>query len=316
MAPSTGTSGLRELALFAGGGGGLLGTHLLGFIPVCAVEKEPYRREVLLRRQRDGVFPLFPIWDDVRTFDGRPWRGKVDIVTAGFPCQPFSVAGKQRGAADERNMWPDTIRIIREVGPRHCILENVPQLVRHDYFGVILGDLAEAGFDAKWDIVSAADVGAPHLRRRLWIVADAKHGRIPQRRGIETTLSDLREQRRICGDEPQGVQQQAGNILPNPQRPECESGTRGRGVREDDSDVANANIIGLQKRKATWADNSGTESTSTGWWDRDPAEGPVESRLGRVASRIPNRVDRLAGIGDAQVPAVVVAAWTLLSGRS
>src|SRR5258707_12337635 len=99
---------VNELALFAGAGGGLYGAGLLGWTTICAVEKAPYRREVLLRRQRDGVLPLFPIWDDARTFDGGPWRGLVDIVTAGFPCQPFSVAGPRLHETDERNIWPDT----------------------------------------------------------------------------------------------------------------------------------------------------------------------------------------------------------------
>lgn len=91
---------MNELALFTGTGGGLLGSRLLGWTPVCAVEKESYCREVLLRRQRDGLLDLFPIWDDIRTFDGSPWRGAVDIVTAGFPCQPFSAAGTRRGELD------------------------------------------------------------------------------------------------------------------------------------------------------------------------------------------------------------------------
>ena len=148
---------MNELALFAGVGGGLLGSELVGWSTVCAVEKEPYCREVLLRRQRDGVLPLFPLWDDVRTFEGRPWRGAVDIVTAGFPCQPFSAAGSRKAENDDRNMWPETLRILREVGPRYALLENVPLLVRTDYFGQILGDLEEAGYDARWEgcLVSA-----------------------------------------------------------------------------------------------------------------------------------------------------------------
>jgi len=165
---------MNELALFAGAGGGILGGRLLGWRTVCAVEKEPYCREVLLRRQRDGVLPLFPIWDDVRTFDGKPWRGLVDVVSAGFPCQPFSCAGRRRGADDDRNLWPETCRVLREVGPCFALLENVPGLLATDYFGGILGDLAEAGFDACWDVVSAAECGAPHLRKRLWVVAHPK----------------------------------------------------------------------------------------------------------------------------------------------
>lgn len=164
---------INELALFAGIGGGLIGTHhLLGWKCVCAVERIPYRQESLLRRQQDGLLPLFPIWDDVRTFDGNPWRGIVDVVTAGFPCQPFTTSGLQKGESDERNMWPETIRIIREVGPAFALLENVPGLLSFDYFGTILGDLAEAGYDAKWTTLSVAPFkDAPQIRERLWILA-------------------------------------------------------------------------------------------------------------------------------------------------
>ena len=84
---------MNELHLFAGVGGGILGGILLGHTTVCAVEIEPYCRRVLLQRQRDGILPKFPIWDDVCTFDGKPWRGKVDVVCGGFPCQDISCAG-------------------------------------------------------------------------------------------------------------------------------------------------------------------------------------------------------------------------------
>ncbi len=170
---------MNELALFAGAGGGLLGSILNGWRTVCAVEIEDYCRRVLLQRQRDGVLDKFPVWDDVRSFDGRPWRGCVDIVTGGFPCQPFSEAGERKAEDDHRNMWPDTIRIIREVRPRFAFLENVAALTFYEYFGTILGDLSEAGFDARWQVVSAESVGAPHGRSRLFIVAHAHGERLP-----------------------------------------------------------------------------------------------------------------------------------------
>jgi DNA (cytosine-5)-methyltransferase 1 len=171
---------LNELALFAGAGGGILGSHLLGNRTVCAVEIDPYCREVLLRRQEEKHIPPFPIWDDARTFDGEPWRSIVDLVTAGFPCQPFSEAGLRLAEKDPRNMWPETIRIVREVGPQHVLLENVPGLLRTGYFGAILRDLSDAGFDAEWRIVSAGECDAPHLRKRLWIHAYANSKRQPR----------------------------------------------------------------------------------------------------------------------------------------
>lgn len=161
---------MRELHLFAGIGGGILGGTLLGHRPICAVEINRHSRKVLRRRIKDGILPWFPIWKDVKDFDGKPWKGVADVVCAGFPCPAFSTAGKRKGKEDSRNLWPETARILREVAPRFAFLENVPGLLTFDYFGEILGDLAEMGFDAEWGVVSAASVGAWHTRDRLWIL--------------------------------------------------------------------------------------------------------------------------------------------------
>ncbi|HBP1144846.1 TPA: DNA cytosine methyltransferase [Pseudomonas aeruginosa] len=164
---------MRELALFAGAGGGILGGHLLGWRTVCAVEFEPYAASVLAARQNDGLLPPFPIWDDVRTFDGRPWRGLVDVVSGGFPCQDISAAGNGAGIDGERSgLWREMARIVGEVRPRFVFVENSPLLVRRG-LAVVLGDLTELGYDARWCVMGAADVGAPHQRDRIWIVAHA-----------------------------------------------------------------------------------------------------------------------------------------------
>jgi DNA (cytosine-5)-methyltransferase 1 len=163
----------NELALFAGVGGGILGGKLLGWRTVCAVEWDEYCAGVLISRQNEGYLDPFPVWDDVRTFDGRPWRGVVDVVSGGFPCQDISVAGSGAGLAGARSgLWVEMARIIGEVRPRYAYVENVPALLVRG-FGRILGDLAEMGYDARWGVYGACDVGAPHKRERLWILADA-----------------------------------------------------------------------------------------------------------------------------------------------
>jgi len=172
---------LRNLSLFTGCGGGELGFKLVTawggprIRTVGYVEFNEYRQNVLIQRIKDGLLDDAPIFSDAREFDGTPWRGRVDAISGGFPCQPFSAAGKRKAGGDKRNMWPDTIRIIREVRPRICFLENVPGLrfKSHGYFGVVLKDLACSRYDVRWTILSAADVGAPHLRKRLWILAYA-----------------------------------------------------------------------------------------------------------------------------------------------
>ena len=163
--------GLRELALFAGAGGGILGGTLLGWRTVCAVEIEPYAASVLVARQNDGILPPFPIWDDIRTFDGTPWRGIVDVVSGGFPCQDISSAGKGAGITGERSgLWKEMERIIREVRPKYVFVENSPMLTVRG-LGTVLGDLAEMGFNARWGMLGASDCGASHIRKRIWIFA-------------------------------------------------------------------------------------------------------------------------------------------------
>ena len=140
---------MNELALFAGAGGGILGGHLLGWRTVCAVEWEPYAASVLVQRQNDGILPPFPIWDDVQTFDGRPWRGIVDVVSGGFPCQDISAAKKNADGIDgaSSGLWREMVRIIREVEPRFVFVENSPMLTTRG-LSTVLGDLAAMGFDA------------------------------------------------------------------------------------------------------------------------------------------------------------------------
>ena len=172
---TTKKGGLNELALFAGAGGGILGGKMLGWRTVCAVEWEAYPASVLVARQNDGTLPAFPIWDDVQTFDGRPWRGRVDVVSGGFPCQDISCAGKGAGIEGERSsMWTHMARIIGEVRPRYAYVENSPMLVGRG-LTTVLSDLAEMGYDAKWGIMGAHHVAAPHKRDRIWIVANAVH---------------------------------------------------------------------------------------------------------------------------------------------
>jgi DNA (cytosine-5)-methyltransferase 1 len=162
---------VNELALFAGAGGGLLGSILLGWRTVCAVEIDPECRASLLARQRDGILERFPIWDDVCTFDGRPWRGRVQLVSGGFPCQDISSAGTGKGLDGERSgLWVEMERIIREVEPDSVWLENSPVITTRG-LSRVLWDLAAMGFDARWGVFSAGDAGARHERSRFFCAA-------------------------------------------------------------------------------------------------------------------------------------------------
>jgi DNA (cytosine-5)-methyltransferase 1 len=165
---------MNVMALFAGIGGMQLGLRLANPASrvVCYVEREAYVASILVRRMAEKALDEAPIWSDVDTFDGRPWRGKVDCITAGLPCQPFSSAGKRRGRSDERWLWPTVRRIVREVEPSQVFLENVPDLLRMG-FGEIQDDLQGLGFRVTAGLFSAQEVGAPHERDRLFVLAHA-----------------------------------------------------------------------------------------------------------------------------------------------
>jgi DNA (cytosine-5)-methyltransferase 1 len=164
--------GMNELALFAGAGGGILGGHLLGWRTVCAVELDAYARSVLLARQRDGLLPRFPVWNDVRTFDGKPWRGRVQVVSGGFPCTDISTANaNKRGLDGEASgLWREMARIICEVEPDFAFVENVPSITVRG-LDRVLWDLASMGLHAAWCVLSSEDVGIPMRRERFWLVA-------------------------------------------------------------------------------------------------------------------------------------------------
>lgn len=162
---------IRELALFAGAGGGILGGILLGWRTVCAVEIDPYCRRVLLARQRDGLFPRFPIWDDIRTFDPAPWKKNIDIITGGFPCQDISCAGKGAGIDGEQSgLWYEMFRAIFHIRPRFAFVENVSALTARG-LGRVLQNLAEIRYDARWCVLGTRDAGGSCWGDRIWILA-------------------------------------------------------------------------------------------------------------------------------------------------
>ena len=285
---------LRELALFAGAGGGILGGHLLGWRTVCAVEIEPYAAGVLVARQNDGILPPFPIWDDVRTFDGRPWRGAVDVVCGGFPCQDISAAGNGDGIDGERSgLWREMARIVGEVRPRYVFVENSPLLVGRG-LAIVLGDLAEMGFDAEWFCLSAANCRAPHQRDRIWLVAHAELHRVPVRRRTSDAGKEGIQPCRVFGDVRPGLPEQTTEALSDPNRQPSE----GLGAESQPGGLRRP--TGLHDRAIRLQD-----------WPADPAEAP-ESGVGRVADGVAARVHRLKALGNGQVPRVAATAFALL----
>jgi DNA (cytosine-5)-methyltransferase 1 len=294
---------LNELALFAGAGGGILGGHLLGWRTVCAVEWEQYPASVLCARQNDGLLPPFPIWDDVQTFKGEPWRGIVDVISGGFPCTDISAAGKGAGIDGEASgMWREMARIIHEVRPRYVFVENSPMLTSRG-LGRVLGDLASMGFHAKWGVLGAADVGAPHQRDRIWIVAEQMAHTDNNGLDESKTKRDRTQEQQVCknqfnyGNEIRGEVIGCGQLgneeeLANP----AGSGLQGQGKSEQSIN---------SKAYEDWKAGQSTDVCQSDFWATEP-------NVGRVVNGMASRVDRIKALGNGQVPLCAATAWRIL----
>ena len=191
---------LRGISLCAGVGGLDLGLHLAepGYRTVCHVERNGFAASALVARMADTSLAPAPVWDDLRSFDGRPWRGRVHIVSAGYPCQPFSLSGLRKGEDDPRHLWPEVARIIREVAPQWCFFENVPGHLSLG-FDHVAGELQGMGYRVAACVISAAEVGASHIRERMFILAHAdgeefgESGLHPDHAGARPVFQDRRE---------------------------------------------------------------------------------------------------------------------------
>jgi DNA (cytosine-5)-methyltransferase 1 len=262
---------MKFVSLFAGIGGFDLGLERAGHECVGQVEIDPYCTRVLAKH-----WPEVPRHDDVRTFQGTEF-GPFDLLTGGYPCQPFSVAGNRAGESDERHLWPEVHRIIRNVRPAYVFLENVPGHLSLG-FGRVLGDLAESGYDAEWDCIPATAVGAPHRRDRLWIVAYPARD---EQRGVRRA-----RQRVVDGSTGPGGVDELGTDTP--QMADAQGQRRRRPIFTPPHVVNN-------RPEPTHRD--ARTGRNQEWWATEPD-------VGRVAHGVPARMDRLRTLGNAVVPQV------------
>ena len=346
---------MRELSLFSGAGGGLLGTGTLGWRCIGYVENNTYCQRILRQRIADGILDAAPIFSDIRIFnsDGyaAAYTGLVDVVSAGFPCQPFSTAGRRKGAADDRNMWPSTRDTIRLVRPRYAFLENVPGLISSGYFDTILRDLAEIRYDARWTVLGAHHVGAPHKRNRLWILAtDAECGELRHQsgrgHGADRAAASLDTMaRQNMWPTPSGHRRGGGSHSTQPssaQRSQAADHPAGCGaVAEPQGQRLQGDGTSWQQepntrqpKKESERHNGSMGDTEHGRCDQGlagdsrrqesergayrgkpnrPNWWATEPAVGRVAHGVAARVDRLRALGNGQVPAVAAAAWRILT---
>ena len=244
--------------VFAGIGGLSLGLERAGWTPRWFAEDDPFCRAVLAKH-----WPDVPCFGDVGTVTGAELE-RVDLMAGGFPCQPVSVAGKRRAQADARWLWPEYARLVRALRPGLVLVENVPGLYQRG-LGDILADLAASGYDAEWDCVPAAAVGAPHLRERIFVVA------------YTNSVADAPEH---------GLQGQR------------RSNSGGAGQSEQSLPaLADADGDGELQPARVFTDERGRLGDGSGWW-------AVEPDVGRVAHGVARRVERLRGLGNAVVPQV------------
>jgi len=326
---------LRALDICAGSGIGSAIWRALGGRTVCYVEKDAYCQRLLQARMRDGVICDAPVWDDLTTFDGGSWRGLVDFMFGGIPCQPWSVAGKGRGEADERDLWPAFRRVLREVGPSFALIENVSGILVRG-LPRILGELAEDGYLCEWAVLAAQDVGAPHRRERVWIIAypegylrraSGDH-RSQSPDGRDSPLADAGNQGPPCpgrrdehegeigftgdGDgevsEPdvgqlhRGLPQADERAVPRGDGTaaadaDCQPPRRSAVTREECGERATFGGLGRTiDGLALWMDEPGAFAWADGWEDGIP----------RVASGVPDRANRLRILGNGWVPQVAI----------
>ncbi len=255
-------------SLFSGIGGFDLGLERAGYEIAWQVEIDEYCRRVLRKH-----WPKVPCHADIKTID---WQTipAVDLVCGGFPCQPFSCAGKQAGKDDDRYLWPEVVRCLSTVRPTWFIGENVPGII-HLGIKQVLVDLEALGYETNLFGIPAAAVDAPHQRQRIWILAYAKRGRVSIRRRTKSLIQEEINGGRISRDVASGMQQQETQIL------------------SDYKPVWELQPQGSQQ------DKRGRPSNGSRWLP--------EPAVGRVAHGVPNRVDRLRGLGNAIVPQIAEA---------
>jgi DNA (cytosine-5)-methyltransferase 1 len=307
---------LNGLALCAGYGGLELGIERVfpSVRTVCYVEGEAYAASHLVKKMEEGRLHHAPIWNDVRTFDGKPWRGKVDIIAGGFPCQPFSSAGKQLGDQDPRHLWPFIKRIIGEVRPGFLFFENVPGVIRWILPSILL-DLAELGYNASWGVVAASEVGAPHRRKR-WFLFGVRSDPIDSRECVhkrpirQKHRNDLR---RLCSNVSDTDCEGWDKVKLNIRRGKLDVEglcyfTNANNRRSKLSAQGQFSSLELFSRKSEKRRIDRWGGKFDSWWE-------VEPGMGRLVDGATDWVDKLRILGNGVVPQQAAHSLQILGGR-
>ena len=332
---------MNGLALCSGIGGLDLGLHIAidGYRTICHVEREAYCAAALVARMEDEALDSAPVWDDITTFDGHPWRGIVDIISAGYPCQPFSVAGRRAGVEDPRHLWPHVARIIGECEPRFVFLENVSGHLNLGFDEVAEG-LDGMDYEVAATLLTASELGATHRRERLFVLGVGNPGqlgqpRLDRRRAGAVTEDGHSELGNAEGDDERGPRERAagrqvshrgssGDVA-DPSGP----GLEGRGGPQrgstyqlpawppspSDEDTWREILDGWPELAPALAESSGGKNRQVGESppERDGQGEETQPPIRGVDDGSASRVDRLRALGNAVVPAQAAVAFVSLA---
>ena len=322
---------LRHVDLCSGIGGFSLGFEWAELsTPILFCDTEEWCRKILAKN-----FPNVPIATDVKELAHDPERNvpDCDILTAGYPCQPFSVAGKQKGTKDDRHIWPYILRIVAHKRPTWCVFENVHG---HIALGLdqVLADLEAEGYSTRTFIVPACGVNAPHRRDRLWIVGNAQHDGSSTAKVGGVNEEDARgaSQGQIQAKQSSGASGREDDVNVADTKGIIQNGICGEANQVSDrgnsrlelecgsyrqfSGGSEQNVADTQSEQSTPDDNGGEQGAvsepqqvqprgSDSWGGRG-CNWEIEPDVGRVAHGIPRRVDRLKGLGNAIVPQIAM----------
>lgn len=261
---------------------------------VCYVEREAHAAATLVARMEDAALDRAPVWDDLRSFDGRPWRGRVHILSAGYPCQPFTYSGRRKGTDDPRHLWPEVERIIGEIEPPIVFLENVEG---HVTLGLaqVAGRLDQMGYTAKAGLFTAREVGASHTRRRLFILAYANRYR-------------QRPCRRL--DVGGGTGSAGETSLPSAQKWGADNAQHGEPSLVATVDVDEGARLAAQSGDLSIFPPGPSELSE---WERLLSEHPhAQPAVLRMDDGLANQLDRTRGVGNGVCSMAAAVAYTTL----